>query len=343
MAFPIVPVVLSALVIGAVALTRRPSPRAPGSRGDLAFVPVMRLPAGSYLVPAGARHEAAAILRVESSTPTHVTGPVIGHARGTDRTPLRGGPLPTITVPRTDVTYVLRAAPAADLGAELRSAQVIETNVPSIELWRQQVLAEQAASRPPPVGPGVPAGLIVIPQCPPPPRRGGLVASAQLLTHAIQCANLDLMRRAADLERRALETPVIPNPLWRALTVASAEAAAKNLPFESAHLASLAVRPPVSAFTQVNNLVDMATAILSLPSSNDPLIRTGPSEVANAYGFTLGHFRELAARLRQANLGPQADAVERMSHRYIMQCQRGGPTLGGPTYCPAGFAPGSVV
>ena len=340
MAFPIVPVVLSALVIGAVVLTRRPSPRAPGSRGDLAFVPVMRLPAGSYLIPAGARHEAAAILRVESSTPTHVTGPVIGHARGADRTALRGGALPTITVPRADVTYILRGAQNADLGAELRSAQVIETNAPSIDLWRQQVLAEQAASRPagmPPVGPGLPAGLIIIPQCPPQPS-SGLAA-----THAIQCANLDLMRRAADLERRALASPVISNPLWRALTVASAEAAAKNLPFEAARLASLVVRPPVSAFAQVNHLVDMATAILSLPSASDPLIRTGPPEVANAYGFTLGHFRELAARLREVNLGDQAAAVERMSHRYIMQCQRGGPTLGGPTYCPPGFAPGSVV
>lgn len=133
----IVPAVLSALVVGAVLLSRRLARRPVSTptgedvtptgedvattgptevfprAGDEIFVPIVNMPAGSVPeLPAAS----AAIVRVAriarrpafgGGVQTSFVGPVVGWALGAERH-LLGGVTAEVTIPRSSVTYVLR-------------------------------------------------------------------------------------------------------------------------------------------------------------------------------------------------------------------------------------------
>lgn len=205
---------------------------------------------------------------------------------------------------------------------------------------------------PPQIDPAVPRRpgrllplQIVLPRCPTPRLQGiRAVEAGQLLSQTLRCANLDLMRRAAELESQAVVAPpILPNPLWRALTLTSRELAAKNLLFEAERLRTLAQRPPVSSLARAEDLVAMANVMATLPSPADPLIVTGVASnpTVNAYGFTPVHFADLAARLREAGFVIHADQVETLSHRYSQRCYN--KVTMAPVNCPQGYKAGDGI
>lgn len=85
------------------------APAPPGSSGDEVFIPAIALTgSGAYSIPAGSRSTAVIVLRVQSATDTHVTGPAIGYVIGAERVTYPQPMERAHTVPRGEILLVLR-------------------------------------------------------------------------------------------------------------------------------------------------------------------------------------------------------------------------------------------